>query len=252
MIEINYKKVDQMHKDRLFDIRQHAINLEKYLLSSNSGKLTYEPSKQQFIPPSPLFTYVHRYPRIAGLMNLFLYWDASLCIYLNRLSYKSYISKFFKTISRLGDGWFWYGILIILTFIGGIQKLHQIISTICISLLGVIVYKLLKLKIVRPRPYQVHQIIMPRERPLDVFSFPSGHTMQAVLFTTSIGYFWPLLLWFMIPFSILVALSRMILGLHYPTDVIVGAILGFILSFLAPELSSIMETMSISTIVLKI
>jgi membrane-associated phospholipid phosphatase len=64
------------------------------------------------------------------------------------------------------------------------------------------------------------------ERPLDHFSFPSGHTLHAVMVTITLGYIQPLLLILMLPFTILVALSRMILGLHYPSDVIVGAVIG--------------------------
>ena len=64
------------------------------------------------------------------------------------------------------------------------------------------------------------------ERPLDHFSFPSGHTLHAVMATTVLGYVAPLLLLLMLPFTLLVALSRMILGLHYPSDVAVGAMIG--------------------------
>ena len=76
---------------------------------------------------------------------------------------------------------------------------------------------------VRPRPYLAHQTITLGERPLDVFSFPSGHTLQAVLFTTMMGHQVPMMLWVLPPFTMLVALSRLVLGLHYPTDVLVGA-----------------------------
>ncbi len=41
------------------------------------------------------------------------------------------------------------------------------------------IYKVLKIKTVRPRPYQVHQVIRLGEHPLDHFSFPSGHTLHA-------------------------------------------------------------------------
>ncbi len=87
-------------------------------------------------------------------------------------------------------------------------------------------YKYLKQKTVRPRPYQVHQVIRLGERPLDHFSFPSGHTLHAVMTTTVLGYIQPVLLMLMLPFTILVAVSRMILGLHYPSDVAVGAMIG--------------------------
>ncbi len=65
------------------------------------------------------------------------------------------------------------------------------------------IYKLLKKKTVRPRPYQVHQVIRLGERPLDHFSFPSGHTLHAVMATTVLGYIQPMLLVLMLPFSII-------------------------------------------------
>jgi undecaprenyl-diphosphatase len=68
---------------------------------------------------------------------------------------------------------------------------------------------------------------------LDHFSFPSGHTLHAVLFTVMLGVSFPLLLPVMIPFMLLVAASRVVLGLHYPTDVMVGAAIGATLAGLS-------------------
>lgn len=70
------------------------------------------------------------------------------------------------------------------------------------------------------------------ERPLDHFSFPSGHTLHAVLFSVMLGTYFPALLPVLLVFSVLVALSRMVLGLHYPTDVLAGAGLGLTLGLL--------------------
>ncbi|WP_434354340.1 phosphatase PAP2 family protein [Psychrobacter sp. HD31] len=170
---------------------------------------------------------------MAGYTNQLLYWDTRLCIRINQFSYDKAIANFFKLISRLGDGIFWYAMLLVAALIGGIEQLHLVFVTMITGLLGVGLYKLLKVKTVRPRPYQVHQVIMLQERPLDVFSFPSGHTLQAVLFTSLLGAFFPILLPVMLPFAILVAISRMVLGLHYPTDVLIGALIGLALAGLA-------------------
>lgn len=62
--------------------------------------------------------------------------------------------------------------------------------------------------------------------PLDRFSFPSGHTLHAVVFSLVATAYYPALGWLVWPFTALVALSRLVLGLHYVSDVLVGALLG--------------------------
>jgi undecaprenyl-diphosphatase len=62
--------------------------------------------------------------------------------------------------------------------------------------------------------------------PLDQHSFPSGHTLHAVAFSTIAVTEFHTLAWLLVPFTFLVALSRVILGLHYPSDVLAGAIIG--------------------------
>lgn len=152
--------------------------------------------------------------------------DLKGCLYLNNLSHTQSIAVFFKAISRLGDGGFWYVMLALIWMQMDLAYVIQIIYVVIAGSLGTVIYKFLKHKTVRPRPYQVHQVIIMGERPLDHFSFPSGHTLHAVMATIVFGYIQPLLLFIMLPFTVLVALSRMVLGLHYPSDVIVGALIG--------------------------
>jgi len=62
--------------------------------------------------------------------------------------------------------------------------------------------------------------------PLDAFSFPSGHTLHAVAFTLVALSYFPALAPVLVPFALLTAASRVVLGLHYPSDVLAGAALG--------------------------
>ena len=152
--------------------------------------------------------------------------DLRGCLYFNNLSHTQSIALVFKIISRLGDGIFWFAMVAIMWLLQGPQYTIQVLYIVTFSSIGTLIYKILKTKTVRPRPYQVHQVIRIGERPLDHFSFPSGHTLHAVMAMILIGYVQPLLLFIMLPFTVLVALSRMVLGLHYPTDVLVGAVIG--------------------------
>ena len=95
---------------------------------------------------------------------------------------------------------------------------------------GTLIYKWLKARTLRPRPFNVHQQISLRSIPLDQFSFPSGHTLHAVIFTLVAIHYYPMLAIGLIPFTILIGLSRPVLGLHYPSDVLVGALIGIFIS----------------------
>ena len=83
----------------------------------------------------------------------------------------------------------------------------------------------------RERPYITHSAIECASAPLDRYSFPSGHTLHAVCFTLLLSSYFPEWTAALIGLALLIALSRVILGLHYPTDVAAGAALGGSLGF---------------------
>jgi undecaprenyl-diphosphatase len=110
------------------------------------------------------------------------------------------------------------------------EALPAVLHMLAVGMAGTLLYKWIKHKTLRPRPFRVYPSIVCNGHTLDQFSFPSGHTMHAVAFSiVGVAYF-PVLIWLVLPFSILVALSRPILGLHYPSDVLVGALIGALLS----------------------
>jgi undecaprenyl-diphosphatase len=131
-----------------------------------------------------------------------------------------------RLASRLGDGVFWYALMLTLVAWYGWEAVPTVLHMTIAGLLGTLIYKWLKGVTERPRPYQACPSICCLTAPLDRFSFPSGHTLHAVVFSLVATAHYPALGWLVWPFTVLVALSRLVLGLHYVSDVLVGALLG--------------------------
>jgi undecaprenyl-diphosphatase len=152
--------------------------------------------------------------------------DIELCRRINRLARTEGVRQYFRLVSKLGDGGFWIAMAFVLISIQGTPALPTIARMALAAAIGIVVYKILKQNLARERPYIAHGDIQLGAPPLDRYSFPSGHTLHAVSFTIMLGNAEPVLLFLALPFAVLVASSRVILGLHYPSDVLVGAMLG--------------------------
>lgn len=160
--------------------------------------------------------------------------ELSLCVYFNRACQRQSLERIFAIISRLGDGVFWYSLIALIfildyTAYGTRAASHMAVT----GFIGVFIYKYLKTRMVRQRPSTTWNQIHLAAAPLDLYSFPSGHTLHAVSFSLIACFYYHDLGWILFPFTSLIALSRVILGLHYPTDVIVGAVIGSSLAFVS-------------------
>jgi undecaprenyl-diphosphatase len=132
----------------------------------------------------------------------------------------------FRIASRLGDGVAWYTLIACLALYFGDGGRQVALQCAVAGVSGLLIYRKLKGILVRERPFITHSSIICVGRPLDRFSFPSGHTLHAVSFTLVAGIAVPALLFLLIPLTLLIAASRVVLGLHYPSDVLAGAVLG--------------------------
>ena len=148
------------------------------------------------------------------------------CLRLNRSCSSRGVRDLFATVSRLGDGVFWYVLILLLPVVYGTAGLLPAARMAVVGFTGVALYKYLKSRFVRERPYISLAGIVPGTKALDRYSFPSGHTLHASSFTLLAVDSFPELAWLVVPFAALVAASRVVLGLHYPSDVAAGALIG--------------------------
>ncbi len=80
----------------------------------------------------------------------------------------------------------------------------------------------------RNRPYQVLENVFTGNKLLTDASFPSGHTTAAFCTATVLSFMLPGLAPAFVSIAFLVGSSRVYLGLHYPSDVLIGAVIGVI------------------------
>lgn len=154
-------------------------------------------------------------------------WERLTCAWINRLNRRMWLSRVFGAVSRLGDGVFWYCLMAVLPLAYGWGDLYLSARMLVTGAACTVVYKAIKAATKRVRPCEANQELHRTVAPLDRFSFPSGHTLHAVAFTAMAVAAHPELAWILVPFTVLVGASRLVLGLHYPSDVLVGAGIGW-------------------------
>ena len=128
--------------------------------------------------------------------------------------------------TRLGDGWLWYALGIILLLWGGPQRFSAVGAAGSAAIAGIIVFKALKRLSHRPRPCQLEPHCWSKVFPPDKFSFPSGHTMTAFSIALVLSYYYPSLEGTLLFLALSIGFSRIVLGMHFLSDVLAGIVLG--------------------------
>lgn len=159
-------------------------------------------------------------------------YDENLFLVLIKLQSKVSLKKMFIKISRLGDGDFYvlFGLLVFM--FGSLESELFIRTTLVAFAIEIPMFMILKQVFKRDRPFEKLNCCNRLVIPSDQFSFPSGHTMAAFVMATSFCYYFPIFAPVVYLLAGAIGLSRIILGVHFPTDVIIGALLGILCAHL--------------------
>ena len=168
--------------------------------------------------------------RIEATLRELLRWDEALCVQLNQGLRYALLVRALQGVSWLGNGILWYALMLALLVLHGSAAALPVLHMAFVGAVCTASYKMIKRGTVRPRPFQTLRSIAVGAPVLDTFSFPSGHTLHAVAFTLVACGYYPALSAVLVPFTLLTAASRVVLGLHYPSDVLAGAAIGAVVA----------------------
>lgn len=146
------------------------------------------------------------------------------------------ITDLSKLISHSADGFYY---LLIPVFLLLIDTMHAQLAFMALATAFAIerpIYALLKNSLKRNRPADALPDFNSFITPSDKFSFPSGHTSGAFLSATVVAILVPVLFWPVYLWACLVGASRILLGVHFPTDTLAGALIGTTVATLSMEL----------------
>lgn len=162
------------------------------------------------------------------LLKRLEYWDHTFFCRLFSRSSSQIWAKGSYWLSKSADGPL-YLIMVAALALFDVSHAWLVIQLLLLAFtLELPLYLLLKNSIGRARPQQavnVHPIVA-HIIPSDTFSLPSGHTAAAFVVVTAVALIYPGCLIPLLCWGMLVGMSRIMLGVHFPLDILAGMLLG--------------------------
>ncbi|HEV2447353.1 MAG TPA: phosphatase PAP2 family protein [Candidatus Sulfopaludibacter sp.] len=174
------------------------------------------------------------------MLSFITHRDHKLMRRVNRWPAPRWIRVWMMCATRGGDGWLWYAMGIVILLFGGAQRFRAVGAGGLAAGFGIAIFLLLKKSANRKRPCAYEQHCWATLLPPDQFSFPSGHTITAFAVSLSLSGFYPGLAAGLLFCAISIAASRVLLGMHFLSDVLAGAAIGTGLSYVAVHLAQML------------
>jgi len=166
--------------------------------------------------------------------------DHGLMRRVNRWRAPMWIRLWMVCATRGGDGWLWYALGFAILFAGGEPRFRAVAAGVLAAGVGIALFMFLKRFTGRKRPCQIEPHCWSTLLPPDQFSFPSGHTITAFAVAVPWSSFYPELAIGLFLCAISISASRILLGMHFLSDVIAGALIGAWLGWLSYSLLAIL------------
>lgn len=135
--------------------------------------------------------------------------------------------------TRGGDGWLWGILGLVVALFGGAERWAVIGASTTAAGAGCLSFLYLKRRTCRARPCSIAEHCWARLLPPDQFSFPSGHSITAFAVAVPVALVYPDLATGVLFCALSVAISRIILGMHFLSDVLAGSAIGALLGYIA-------------------
>jgi undecaprenyl-diphosphatase len=159
-------------------------------------------------------------------VNSVSHWDIVFATAIFGLNGRKVLSFTMPWISHTGNGYYYPVIPAAMLLVDSKEAWAFFLAGLIAFGIELPLYKLLKNGIKRNRPCEALTGVHRRVSPSDQFSFPSGHTAAAFVIATLLSCFYPILSMPFFSWALLVGFSRIYLGVHYPTDILAGIVIG--------------------------